>query len=472
MTRVGLAGDFRHICLVAACVMLAAFLLSCAGDDTDAAKSERMLLLEAKAHSLEESIETLQERNAALHGEIAALHQAQDEFVQQQEAAQFARENEDEVADFEEDQEEQLFALEEGQDLTLIRMDELDEQVSALEEGQVLTFSLMGELDVQVSALEEGQAITVERLDASESRLSQLEDTASELNTAFRETQSAAGVQLDDLDTRLKELEATAYKMGWSLPSKEDWSKQTDKSPGVQEESVLERTTRLAEAAGGEVYNIDSREPEARAILVMPLEPIDGNPLIVSLHGYGGNSADHSLYIPLHERVISRGFGLLLPNGTLDGEGHPSWYPTDGRSSTGKASADDYTYLAGLVARAREVKDFGPVYFFGHSNGGFMAYHVACKGLPGLRAVASLAGTSYVEDSECDGAPPVSVLHIHGTDDDVVLFEGEVAEPVGEGESNSPFYASVKEMMMRWSQRAGCEWPEVHHTYATFELDQ
>ena len=25
---------------------------------------------------------------------------------------------------------------------------------------------------------------------------------------------------------------------------------------------------------------------------------------------------------------------------------------------------------------------------------------------------------------------------------------------------------------MRWSQRAGCEWPEVHHTYATFELDQ
>ena len=64
------------------------------------------------------------------------------------------------------------------------------------------------------------------------------------------------------------------------------------------------------------------------------------------------------------------------------------------------------------------------MYFFGHSNGGFMSYHMACKGLPGLRAVASLAGTSYVEDSSCDGAPAESVLHIHGTDDGVVLFEG------------------------------------------------
>ena len=77
------------------------------------------------------------------------------------------------------------------------------------------------------------------------------------------------------------------------------------------------------------------------------------------------------------------------------------------------------------MARAREVKDFGPVYLFGYSNGGFMAYHMACKSLPGLRAVASLAGTSYVEDSSCDGAPPGSVLHIHGTDDGAILFEGD-----------------------------------------------
>ena len=27
------------------------------------------------------------------------------------------------------------------------------------------------------------------------------------------------------------------------------------------------------------------------------------------------------------------------------------------------------------------IKDFGPVYFFRYSNGGFMAHRIACKGL-------------------------------------------------------------------------------------------
>ena len=76
--------------------------------------------------------------------------------------------------------------------------------------------------------------------------------------------------------------------------------------------------------------------------------------------------------------------------------------------------------LTALVQEASEEFDMGPVYFFGYSNGGFMSYWMACQGLPGLRAVASLAGTSYMDDSNCEGAAPVSVLHIHSTDDAVV----------------------------------------------------
>ena len=215
---------------------------------------------------------------------------------------------------------------------------------------------------------------------------------------------------------------------------------------------------------------IDASQPEDRAILVMPLEPIDGNPLIVSLHGYGSNTANHSGYFPIHRQVVSRGFGLLLPNGTPDGEGNQSWNPTDRVSSTGKASADDYAYLSGLVARAKELKDFGPVYIFGYSNGGFMAYHLACKGLPDLRAVASLAGTSYYDDAECEGAPPVSVLHIHGSADDVILYSGETAEPVLEADTEPAAYASAQDMLMRWGERAGCEWPATSAEFAHYTV--
>ena len=154
------------------------------------------------------------------------------------------------------------------------------------------------------------------------------------------------------------------------------------------------------------------------------------------------------------------GFALLLPNGAPDGEGNRSWNPTDGTftektGKTDKASQDDVAYLTELVAEARKLRDFGPVYLFGYSNGGFMAYHMACKGLPGLRAVASLSGTSYVDDSTCDGAPPVSVLHIHGTEDSVILFDGDESEPDPKSNGEQAFYAGAHDMVTRWSQRAG-----------------
>ena len=212
---------------------------------------------------------------------------------------------------------------------------------------------------------------------------------------------------LEDRDARIQELEEVASKLESFLPDKEEWPKGKDERLALPEGTALERTVRLAEDSGGEVYYVDHPERGDRSVLVTPLEFVDGEtPLIVSLHGYGGNSADHTTYVPLHERVNTDGFALLLPNGTLDSGGNQFWNPTDRCCDGGKSGEDDVAYLTELVASAKKVKDFGPVYFFGYSNGGFMAHHMACKGLPGLRAVASLAGTSYVEDSSCDGAAP------------------------------------------------------------------
>ena len=270
---------------------------------------------------------------------------------------------------------------------------------------------------------------------------------------------------LDDLDAQLQEREQAA--------AKEQWSTSKGARLSLPEGTALERTARLAEEFGGEVHYVVHPERGDRTVLVTPVEFVDGEtPLIVSLHGYGGNSADHTAYLPLHERVNSDGFALLLPTGTLDSQGNPFWNPTDRCCDGGKTGEDDVAYLTELVASARKVRDFGPVYFFGYSNGGFMSHHMACKGLPGLRAVASLAGTSYVEDSSCDGAAPVSVLHIHGTADDVVLFEGDETKPDPKGKGERAFYAGAWDMVTRWSDRAGCDWPEDPQPYATLDLDQ
>ncbi len=232
----------------------------------------------------------------------------------------------------------------------------------------------------------------------------------------------------------------------------------------------------LAEDSGGQVHYVNHPEREDRTVLMMPLEFVDGEtPLVVSLHGFhgfGGDSAYQTTYVPLHERVNTDGLALLLPNGALDGEGNRFWNPTDRCCDGGKSGEDDVAYLTELVANATKVRDFGPVYFFDYSNDGFMSYHIACKGLPGLRAVASLAGASYVEDSSCDGAPPVSVLHIHGTEDGVILFEGDESEPDPKGDGEPAFYAGAQDMVKRWSRRAGCDWPEDLQPYATLDLEQ
>lgn len=295
-----------------------------------------------------------------------------------------------------------------------------------------------------------------------------MEDQASETGeqpASAREVEVSTGDDVEGKDAQSREDNDAA--------SKEEWTKDRDKGVSGSAGNVLDRTLEVVEGWGGEVHYVEHAGRGDRTILVTPREFVDGEtPLIVSLHGFGGDSAYQSTYVPLHERVNSEGFALLLPNGIQDYEGNRFWNPTDVCCDGGKSGEDDVVYLAELVEETGRVGEFGAVYFFGYSNGGFMAHHMACKGLPGLRAVASLAGTSYVEESSCDGAPPVSVLHIHGTGDSVVLFEGDESEPDPASGVSRGFYVGAGEMVGRWSRKAGCEWPEDPQPYATLDLDQ
>ncbi|MYF82714.1 MAG: hypothetical protein F4176_00735 [Acidimicrobiia bacterium] len=388
----------RFLSRSAVCVLAAAISFACAGSSQDPASDERLIALEAKTRSLEESLEALASENAALREEVAILAERSG-HTEGLEAAGSAIEP---------------------------------------EEGAV---DSAGAQEKQPAIHEDGRTDVLERL--------------------------------DDLDARVRDMEDLAATVEWVLRSVEQWAKGQDDPLSLLEGTVLERTVRLAAESGGEVHHIDHPEREDPAVLLVPLAAVDGEtPLIVSLHGYGGDSSYQTTYMPLHERVNTHGFALLLPNGIPDSEGNRFWNPTDECCDSAKGGQDDVAYLTELVAGAQQVMDFGPVYFFGYSNGGFMSYHIACKGLPGLRAVASLAGTSYVEDSSCDGASPVSVLHIHGTADDVIRFEGDESEPDPKGDGTRAFYAGALDMVTRWSQRAGCDWPAQPQPYTTLDLDR
>ena len=171
--------------------------------------------------------------------------------------------------------------------------------------------------------------------------------------------------------------------------------------------------------------------------------------LVLSLHGYGADAEGQDQYFGLSERVTEYGFALITPRGTTDDRGNRFWNATDGCCNFHNSEVDDHAWLSALVAEARDIVDVSGVYVVGFSNGGFMAYRLACDGLDGLVAIASLAGSSFGDPERCADARPISVLQIHGDADQSIPYQGTLEYDGG--------YPGAEELVNRWALRAGCD---------------
>ena len=219
---------------------------------------------------------------------------------------------------------------------------------------------------------------------------------------------------------------------------------------GMSEPSLEEATERLV-AEGLTVRTIGGERP---ALLVLPstYESDAPLPLVLGLHGYTSHSMGHDSYFGLSPLVNSFNFALLLPNGTRDDNGNRFWNATEVCCGKTDSKPDDVAYLTGLVDEAARHVNVNGVFLAGLSNGGFMSYRLACENLPGLQAMVVLAGSSFSDASRCASAHPLSVLHIHGTDDEVVLIEGGSNRFLGPGR-----HPGARELVQRWASRAGCD---------------
>ena len=117
----------------------------------------------------------------------------------------------------------------------------------------------------------------------------------------------------------------------------------------------------------------------------------------------------------------ARGFLYCYPDGTIDRWGNRFWNATDACCDFGNTGVDDAGYLRALIEEIarRFAVDRKRIYLVGHSNGGFMAYRMACQSADLIAGIASLAGTTFLDPSRCAPSEPVNILHIHGTADDI-----------------------------------------------------
>lgn len=158
-------------------------------------------------------------------------------------------------------------------------------------------------------------------------------------------------------------------------------------------------------------------------------------PLLIVLHGYKASGLLQLVYSRLDLVVEKYGVLVAAPDGTVDEDGKRFWNATDACCDFWHTGVDDLAYISGLITEISSVwnVDPGRVYLYGHSNGAFMSYQMACHHADKIAAIATLAGATQLERADCQPSELVSVLHLHGDDDPDVAYDGEPLHPSAAG---------------------------------------
>lgn len=158
-------------------------------------------------------------------------------------------------------------------------------------------------------------------------------------------------------------------------------------------------------------------EGQARSALVNVPPGATGRqrlPLVVALHGAGGNGRSMETYSGLTKAGNQRGFVIAYP----DAEGK-FWQ----LAPTGEQANDDVAFIGALIdqLKATVCTNARRVYATGVSNGGGLTARLGCELSDRVAAIAPVAGI-YAPLPPCHPDRPVSVLEVHGTNDVAVDY--------------------------------------------------
>lgn len=156
----------------------------------------------------------------------------------------------------------------------------------------------------------------------------------------------------------------------------------------------------------------------------LPARP-RGAPLILALHGGGGDPDQFASASGFARAATRAGFAVVFPAGSgRRGERLLTWNGGYCCGYAARKGVDDIGFLKQVIQDAtnRFGVDGTGVYLTGMSNGSIMAETFAARA-PGLvRAVAGVSGTMDTDRVRVQGRVPALV--IHGTADPMVPYDG------------------------------------------------
>lgn len=164
------------------------------------------------------------------------------------------------------------------------------------------------------------------------------------------------------------------------------------------------------------------------SILHVPPSYVEGSPmpLVLLLHGGGGNGAQAQASYRMDPVADREGFLVAYPNGTGRLGNLLTWNAANCCSYAFENDVDDVGFLAALIDEIERTYSVDPrrIYATGMSNGGMMTYRLGCRMADRLAAIAPVAGA--LNETTCTPADPLPALVFHGTDDQHVPYNGGV----------------------------------------------
>jgi polyhydroxybutyrate depolymerase len=169
-------------------------------------------------------------------------------------------------------------------------------------------------------------------------------------------------------------------------------------------------------------------------------------PLVFNFHGFGSNANEQMLYGDFRAIADSEGFLLVHPEGTFF-NGNQHW--NVGGFTIG-STVDDVGFTEALIEELAGLYtiNLDRVYATGMSNGGYMSFLLACQLSEKIAAVASVTGSMTPETFDaCNPQHPTPILQIHGTNDEIVPYNG------------ASWSRSIEDVMDYWVNYNNCDEP-------------
>ena len=175
-------------------------------------------------------------------------------------------------------------------------------------------------------------------------------------------------------------------------------------------------------------------------------------PLVINLHGGGGNAENQQRYSGMDRVADRERFVVVYPDGTGRLRRMLVW---NAGTCCGNSVADDVGFISAVVddVAKRVAIDRKRVFATGMSNGAMMSYRLAAEASDLVAAIAPVAGAMVVE--RFHPTRPVAILHIHSVDDPRALYNGGLGPPFPMT-THREMHPPVEPQLAKWIAFDGC----------------